>query len=286
MSSMFGQILFPVDFSPRCAETAVQVAAIARKFRSKVTLIHAIGDYTNVFTPDAPSSFAWREWLLKDAEPQIAFFGKPLLDQFVIERVVDDGEPADVITRYAASHPVDLITLPTHGRGLFRRLLLGSVTSKVLHDCACPVWTTAHGGEATDNGEVRTILCALDLSEGSDCVLDAARKVACGWGAELRLVHAVPVPGAIQESMMNREFALFLADTATGHLQEMQKRLGTSYEASVETGEVAQVIRQTATDCHADLVVIGRGRLRDYLGRLRTNSAAIIRESPCPVLSF
>ena len=123
MSSMFGQILFPVDFSPRCAETAVQVAAIARKFRSKVTLIHAIGDYTNVFTPDAPSSFAWREWLLKDAEPQIAFFGKPLLDQFVVERVVDDGEPADVITRYAASHPVDLITLPTHGRGLFRRLL-------------------------------------------------------------------------------------------------------------------------------------------------------------------
>jgi nucleotide-binding universal stress UspA family protein len=164
MSSLFANILFPVDFSQRCMDTAPQVAAIARRFKSKVTLLHAIGDYTNVFTPDAPSSFAWREWLMKDAEPQIAFFGKPVLDEFVVERLVVDGEPAAVIRDYAANNPTDLITLPTHGRGAFRRLLLGSVPTKVLHDCTCPVWTTAHDS-SVQTELAHTILCALDLSE-------------------------------------------------------------------------------------------------------------------------
>jgi nucleotide-binding universal stress UspA family protein len=36
---------------------------------------------------------------------------------------------------------------------------------------------------------------------------------------------------------------------------------------------------------NADLVVIGRGKLQEALGRLRTNAYAIIRQSPCPVVS-
>jgi hypothetical protein len=32
--------------------------------------------------------------------------------------------------------------------------------------------------------------------------------------------------------------------------------------------------------------VIGRGKLHETLGRLRTNSYAIIRQSPCPVISI
>jgi hypothetical protein len=35
----------------------------------------------------------------------------------------------------------------------------------------------------------------------------------------------------------------------------------------------------------ADVVIIGRGHVKEPLGRLRTNSYAIIRESPCPVIS-
>ena len=283
---MFENILFPVDFSQRCFDTAPQVAAIARKFRSKVTLLHAIGDYTNVFTPDAPSSFAWREWLIKDAEPQIAFFGKPVIDEFVVERLILDGDPATVIRDHAANHPTDLIALPTHGRGLFRRLLLGSVATKVLHDCKCPVWTTAHQDSGNRNTDVETILCALDLSDRTEEFFEAARKIACGFGAQLRLVHAVPVPGAPQESMMNREFASFLVDRATKQIEELQKKFGTAYPGFVETGDVAEVIHGAAKECKAGLIVIGRGHLQGRLGAFRTKVTSIIREAPCPVLSL
>ncbi|MBV9223365.1 MAG: hypothetical protein JOY85_05020 [Acidobacteriaceae bacterium] len=46
------------------------------------------------------------------------------------------------------------------------------------------------------------------------------------------------------------------------------------------------MVQETALACQAQLVVIGRGRMQGFLGRLRTNVSAILRESPCPVLSL
>jgi hypothetical protein len=55
-----------------------------------------------------------------------------------------EGDPAREITDYAQEQGADLIMMPTHGYRTFRSLLLGSVTAKVLHDAACPVWTGVH----------------------------------------------------------------------------------------------------------------------------------------------
>jgi nucleotide-binding universal stress UspA family protein len=47
--------------------------------------------------------------------------------------------PADAIVAVAESDKCDLIVIGSHGRGAFRSLLLGSVTSRVLALCAVPV---------------------------------------------------------------------------------------------------------------------------------------------------
>jgi len=60
-----------------------------------------------------------------------------LTEQFApmtVERVAMAGDPALQIVALAATRNVDLIMMPTHGFGLFRGLLIGSVTAKVLHD--------------------------------------------------------------------------------------------------------------------------------------------------------
>jgi len=54
------------------------------------------------------------------------------------------GDPAECIVRVAQENAVDLIVMPTHAHGRFRRFLLGSVTAKVLHDTDCPVLTGVH----------------------------------------------------------------------------------------------------------------------------------------------
>ena len=63
------------------------------------------------------------------------------------------------------SEQADLILMPTHGHGPFRRLLLGSVTSKVLHDAECPVWTGVHENKdrPAEPMTLKHVVCAVDL---------------------------------------------------------------------------------------------------------------------------
>ena len=64
---------------------------------------------------------------------------------------------------------MDLIVMPTHGYGPFRRFILGSVTAKVLHDADCPVMTGVHLEEAPpiDTIAFRHVLVAVDLGPQS-----------------------------------------------------------------------------------------------------------------------
>ena len=50
-------------------------------------------------------------------------------------------------------------------------------------------------------------------------------------------------------------------------------------------GKPAQVVHDQATAEEANLVIVGRGVIQKALGRLRSTAYAIIRESPCPVIS-
>ena len=57
--------------------------------------------------------------------------------------IVLDGDPATRSVECATDLKADLIVMPTyHGR--FRAFLIGSVTTKVLHDVECPVLTGVH----------------------------------------------------------------------------------------------------------------------------------------------
>ena len=48
---------------------------------------------------------------------------------------------------------------------------------------------------------------------------------------------------------------------------------------------MATDLAKVAKDNEMDLIVIGRSMDHSLFGRLRTNAYAVIRESPCPVVS-
>lgn len=56
-----------------------------------------------------------------------------------VELVVQEGPAAEDILRVAEEKNVDLIVMATPGRSGVRRLVLGSVTEKVVRAAACPV---------------------------------------------------------------------------------------------------------------------------------------------------
>ena len=55
------------------------------------------------------------------------------------EFAVKVGAPAQNIIDYVNEHGISLVVMTTHGHGGVRRLLLGSVTDRVIHSCEVPV---------------------------------------------------------------------------------------------------------------------------------------------------
>jgi nucleotide-binding universal stress UspA family protein len=116
--------------------------------------------------------------LIRQAQHNVDRFLAPELEGLAVKRILLDGDPAQMILETARHQNVDLIMMPTHGYGAFRRFLVGSVTAKVLHDGECPVWTGAHlDAVPSQEFAIGHVLCAIDLSSHSPRLHQAAKQV-------------------------------------------------------------------------------------------------------------
>jgi nucleotide-binding universal stress UspA family protein len=288
---IFNQILFPVDFSDRSIGAAAHVAEVATLFGSKVTVMNIV-DVMRAFSVTGEFGVGYGYELdtasLKERIwAQLETFAEDYLPHVCRGIYVEEGDPADIITRFAQERGVDLIMMPSHGYGPFRSLLLGSVTAKVLHDAECPVWTSEHRETIPAESRLpyQDILCAIDLSSRSAGLIQWADRLAQSLSANLQLIHAVRPMEPWAESQIDCHFEEDMRQYAREQIAEFQKEAGTAAPVSVATGGVGEVVAEQARRHAADLVVIGRGCLQQKLGRLRTHAYSIIRQTPCPVIS-
>jgi nucleotide-binding universal stress UspA family protein len=282
-------ILFPIDFSERCCGAAPFVHAMAQRFGARITLMSVVSPFwQSASSGDLSGSLVVdTDELKRDLEMRLDGAFRREFADLTVDRVAEIGDPAETITRYAHTQGVDVIMMPTHGYGPFRSLLLGSVTSKVLHDAECPVWTATHIEEAPARNHVagRNILCAVDATPKSSALMEWAAEYAKATGAMLRLVHVVSGIQGWPERQLDREFEETLRVQARETIEKLQKSIGVKTPLCVAVGEVAGAVREEAERHNSDLIIIGRGLLHETLGRLRTHSHGIIRQAPCPVLS-
>ncbi|MFL6450020.1 MAG: universal stress protein [Bryobacteraceae bacterium] len=281
----FENILFPVDFSARCLEMAPYVAAVAKKFNSVLTVLHIFDAYdafgwgslssTTAYTTDAFE-------LQQRYQNEISRFAESAFSGVRLSRVLEFGKPGPEIIRYTFQHKVDLVLMPTHGYGGFKRLLLGSATGAVLHEAHCPVWTGTHTEQfcLSCSRTIAQIVCGVDLSSNSTALARTACELGNQYGATVRLVHAVGSDILGDDAPFQR----FLRDTAKQRIANLQLAAQTHLETYIWPGATAEVMRQAALEAGAQLMIIGRGHARSFLGGLRTDVNDIIRESPCPVL--
>jgi nucleotide-binding universal stress UspA family protein len=281
-------ILFPMDFSERCGATAPYVASMARRFGAKVTLLNVVRPYWYTPMAEAPPIAIDIEEIRDSVEFDLS---QSFVDEFTgiqLDRRVEIGDPAEVIQGIAQQNGVDLIMMPTHGFGKFRQLLLGSVVSKVLHDSVLPVWTSAHVQEPPPlvHADIRNVLCAVDTGPAAESLIKSAAGFAASAEAKVQLLHVVPAPTAWPDRQFDAPFEIALMQQARQTLCKIQMDLHISVPVCVSAGDVSANIRDMAEKSRADLVVVGRGVIKEKLGRLRTHTYSIIRQSPCPVLSF
>jgi len=277
-TSRITRILFPVDFSESCFGAARYVEVFAGRFEAEVTFIHSVGMGERVLA----------EELFPGRAEQLENFLAEEFKHLNVRRVCRIGEPVEIITEEAATWEPDLVMLPTHGVGYFRRHLLGSVTAKLLHDLKCPVWTSVHAEQAPRLEDIhcRRILCAVDLGETSESVLAWAAWLAGQFDAKLGLVHAAQdVAASVEAWPVADELRRAVTETTNVRMKQLQKAAGTNAEVVVQSGVPATVISETAASFGADLVVIGR-HSGGGLAKMSNAAYGIFTNSPCPVISI
>jgi nucleotide-binding universal stress UspA family protein len=206
-----------------------------------------------------------------------------------VRRLVLEGDPTQTIVEFAAAEKCDLIVMPTHGYGPFRRFLLGSVTAKVLHDAICPVWTGPHMERAPDFSSVhfQNVVCAIDLGVHSRFVLCWAAGFAREFGAHLTVVHAISSSSTrLGGFYFDPDWRTQLTRTAIERISFLKRELGVEAPVAIEAGEPPAVAATVAEAMKADLLVIGRGSTPRAHGHLPTNTYAIVREAACPVVTI
>jgi nucleotide-binding universal stress UspA family protein len=274
-------IILPVDFSTRSASAAAHARILAKQYDATIVAVHVMRPFQLAAEGvDVPSA-AVLDWYTQQKpllESQLEDFAKIYLTGCKVKTIFREGEPASEAIRVAREEHGDLILISTHGYGPFRRFLLGSVAAKILSDSPIPVLTGAHVEVPADEAEhIRTILVAVDIDHRTPKLIAIGNSMAKAFGAELHIVHASPDDGAGVAQYMDPAWRNEVA-------RIMKEKIEASVQEAAAT-EAAKVVRAVAEDIHADLVILGRHLDKSLLGRLRTHSYAIVRESPCPVLS-
>jgi nucleotide-binding universal stress UspA family protein len=285
------KILFPVDFSDSCLGAARYAEVFAGRFQAELTLLHVV-DTAAYKAWGTSALFAMQgigvvEEGTRLARHELNKFLKEELKHLDVKREIAEGDPGVQIVAAARLAGTDLIMLPTHGLSTFRRYILGSIAAKVLHDADCPVWTGAHLENAPALEEISfpRVLCAIDLGAQSENTLRWADAFSQEHGAELVVVHVVSAISAQPLLHIDKQTASEIRTQVSDELRAFLEKLKITARTIVVGGEPAKAVGEIAQSEGASLVVIARGSVTGGLGRLRTHSYAIIRSSPCPVVS-
>jgi nucleotide-binding universal stress UspA family protein len=200
------------------------------------------------------------------------------------------------ILEQAASTPTDLLVVGSHGRSGFERLLLGSVTEKLMHKAPCPIMVVPPGASETRPGEpiqFRRMLCAVDFSDASLHALAYATAMAEEADARLTVLHVIEMPPELRENTLSEEFDVdrIRAAAEPAALQRLrtlvteEAQTYCTVETAVREGAAYREILEVAVAKNVDLIVMGvQGRGALDLAIFGSNTTRVARAASCPLL--
>jgi nucleotide-binding universal stress UspA family protein len=139
-------ILVPTDFSEDAAHALATAKDLARRFGSKIVLLHAYRVDLPMSTPALGGGFIlpddFYEQLRAEATRQIeALAGEVAKDEIPVSSIAIEERAAVAIVEEAKRLPADLIVIGTRGLTGLKHMALGSVAERVVREAPCPVLT-------------------------------------------------------------------------------------------------------------------------------------------------
>ncbi len=141
-------VLAPIDFSDASKGAVKHAKELALTYGAKITLLHAVEEvmYPSAYgmeMADVPGPE-----VIDRVEESLADLAR---EEIGYEHVMVDatiGYAPSTVLDYAAENDVDLIVIATHGRSGIERLLLGSVTERIVRRASVPVFVVKSFGKS------------------------------------------------------------------------------------------------------------------------------------------
>ncbi|MBI5640378.1 MAG: universal stress protein [Nitrospirae bacterium] len=282
---MYETLVVGFDDSLSSKAALIEASNRVKKHGGKVILVHAVYFDTEEFGI-APEQLEKR---LKIGEKVCVQSKAMVSSEFGIEiqSLLCEGDPPNVLLDIAESKKADLIVLGTYGRKGLNRLLMGSVTSRVISDAPMDVLVVKKPCTAC-TGEYRSVLVPFDGSDFSKRALNRACQIAKMDGSTVTVLYVIPR----YEEMID----FFRTDSIRNSLfQEASKIIGTAgafaalqgitVKTEIEEGYTSDKIVDMARSKNHDLIVMGshgyRGVNKAIIG---STAERVILDAACPIL--
>ena len=316
------KIMCAVDFSDFTEEILAYSVALCKEFHAKLFLVHIVIDVNDSIVHDgiAIDTVMLQDKHIRNAQELL----EDLIKEVTIEHeiIISKGRPADEISRLALKEKINMVITANHGKSGINRLLIGSVTEKLMKTLHCPflvMHTRDHDFIPRDGYEMKLkkILVGCDFSHSSKLAFDYGLSLAQEYQAKLYLIHVIKptehielkasdyinaIPGdympwrtsdyfEIQKKVTeeNREKINKLRSRLERQLYFMvpeECRSWCAPHTAMLTGEPYKELIKYAKEQEIDMIVLGiRGHTLWEKLLVGSTTDRVIRYAPCPVLA-
>ena len=182
----------------------------------------------------------------------------------------EEEEPFQYIVDEAAKNNVEMIIMGRRGRIGLKRLMMGSVTARVIGYAPCKVLVVPKAAKVT----YKNILVATDGSKYSEAASREAISIAKRTGSDLIVL-----------SVATKDENLPAAKRSVNEVKKIAEKEGIRIEVLTTKGMPYEVIVKTAKEKDAGVIVVGSyGRTGIKRLLMGSVTARVIGHAECPVL--
>ena len=289
-------VLCATDFSDFSNHAIPYGIALAKEFKARLFLCHVIDLSSAAIYGEAVLALEEQQKRMTNHahEEMTRLMSKESIDW---EPLISVGNAAHEIARLAADKNVDITIAASHGRAGLKRLILGSVTERLMRTLPCPllVVRSPERGFVTPADQaisLKRILVGCDFSPNSSLAFQYGLSLAQEFQADLHLVHVIQPP--LYEHLKK----------PGDRKQDLQKDLGADIKSRLAdmipeeaqtwcqpvtvllAGQPHEEITKYAMVNDIDLIILGvrgYGLVESFF--VGSTTDRVMRRASCPVLS-
>lgn len=274
------KILVPTDFSERSFKALRPAEYLATLFDGKIYLMTRYESKDKPSFPSPPPPQKSKE----EIKEELLEAAKKYIDEKYIGGVIVRTGTTATKAIVEESKNYDLVAITTHGRGGFSRLLLGSVTEKVLRFSYAPVLAIEDEGIRP----LKNILVTTDFSENSAEAFPYVVEIAKASGAKVDLLNIAIKDQYTNEKNMENQRKMrqdILKELIEKHFGDIKDQIRAEMIAAETSIHEAITRRVNEKDYHLVVMsTLGRSKL-SYL-RLGSTTSNVARHVKTAVLSI